>query len=213
MLNIFRIGGDFAHLVSILVLIHSITLSHSTVGVSFKTQALYAVVFVTRYLDLLYSYVSLYNTIMKVFFIGSSIYILHLMHNKFRSSDTTRVDTFKVEYLLGGAFVFALLTTRKYSITEILWCFSLWLESVAILPQLFMLQRTGEGKNFTSHYIFALGLYRTLYIPNWIYRYATEGRIDWVALLAGILQTIIYSDFFWVYYQKVVKGHNGVLPV
>jgi len=42
------------------------------------------VVFVTRYLDLLWTWVSLYNFTMKVFFIGSSCYILYLMRVKFR---------------------------------------------------------------------------------------------------------------------------------
>jgi len=42
------------------------------------------VVFVTRYLDLLWTWVSLYNFTMKVFFIGSSCYILYLMKVKFR---------------------------------------------------------------------------------------------------------------------------------
>jgi ER lumen protein retaining receptor len=54
------------------------------VGISFKTQALYATVFITRYLDLFTSWVSLYNFIMKIFFIGSSCYILFLMRTKFR---------------------------------------------------------------------------------------------------------------------------------
>jgi ER lumen protein retaining receptor len=54
-------------------------------GISFKTQALYVVVFVTRYLDLfLGSWVSFYNTVMKLFFIGSSVYILYLMRVKFK---------------------------------------------------------------------------------------------------------------------------------
>jgi hypothetical protein len=55
---------------------------------------------------------------------------------------------------------------------EIMWSFSIFLESVAILPQLFMLQRTGEAETITTHYLAALGAYRALYIPNWIYRYA-----------------------------------------
>jgi ER lumen protein retaining receptor len=41
-------------------------------------------VFLTRYIDLFYSYVSLYNTVMKIFFIASSCYILFLMKTKFR---------------------------------------------------------------------------------------------------------------------------------
>ena len=54
-------------------------------GISFKTQALYVAVFVTRYLDLfLGEWVSLFNTLMKLFFIGSSCYILYLMKYRFR---------------------------------------------------------------------------------------------------------------------------------
>jgi hypothetical protein len=52
-----------------------------------------------------------------------------------------------------------------------MWSFSIWLEAVAIFPQLFVLQRTGEAETITTHYLAALGIYRGLYIPNWIYRY------------------------------------------
>ena len=31
------------------------------------------------------------------------------------------------------------------------------MESVAILPQLFMMSKTGEAETITSHYLFALG--------------------------------------------------------
>jgi hypothetical protein len=61
-------------------------LSRALAGISFKTQALYVTVFVTRYMDLfLGSWVSFYNTIMKLFFIGSSVYILYLVRLKFKS--------------------------------------------------------------------------------------------------------------------------------
>jgi len=108
----------------------------------------------------------------------------------------------------------ALLMPYKYNLTEILWAFSIWLEAVAILPQLFMLQRTGEAETITTHYLFALGLYRAMYIPNWIYRYFAEGgHFDPIAVVAGIIQTILYSDFFWIYYTKVLQGKKFNLPV
>jgi ER lumen protein retaining receptor len=55
-----------------------------------------------------------------------------------------------------------------------------------------------------------------LYIPNWIYRYVTEGpsKLDTIAVVAGVLQTVLYSDFFWIYYTKVViRGEKFKLPV
>jgi hypothetical protein len=56
----------------------------TSAGLSFKTQALYATVFIARYLDLVFRWVSLYNFVMKIFFIASSVYILYLMKMRFR---------------------------------------------------------------------------------------------------------------------------------
>lgn len=69
-----------------------------------------------------------------------------------------------------------------------------------------MLQRTGEADTITTHYLFALGLYRALYIPNWVLRYFTEASFQRsfqpVTIIAGIIQTLLYSDFFYIYYNK-----------
>lgn len=69
--------------------LYEINAKRTLAGISFKTQALYVAVFVSRYLDLLYRYVSLYNSVMKLFFIASSCYILFLMKFKYRSATTT----------------------------------------------------------------------------------------------------------------------------
>jgi len=137
------------------------------------------------------------------------------MINTYKPTNDSNLDTFRVQYLLGGAAILAILFPYYYDPWEILWAFSIWLESVAILPQLFMLQRTGEAETITTHYLFALGLYRALYIPNWIYRYVTEAghKVDWIAAVAGVIQTILYSDFFWIYYTRVLKGKKFKLPV
>ena len=73
MYNLFRLGGDFLHMLSILILIYKIHAQKSCAGISLKTQILYAVVYVARYTDLLNSYISLYNSGMKLVFICSSV--------------------------------------------------------------------------------------------------------------------------------------------
>ena len=40
---------------------------------------------------------------------------------------------------------------------QILWTFSIYLEAVAILPQLFMISKTGEAETITTHYLFFSG--------------------------------------------------------
>ncbi|KAK0705396.1 ER lumen protein retaining receptor-domain-containing protein [Lasiosphaeris hirsuta] len=214
-LNIFRVLGDFSHLASILILLHKMTQLKSCSGISFKSQALYLLVYVTRYLDL-FSTHSLYNVVFKILFIGSQGYIIYLMATSYKPTHDPNLDTLRVQYLLGGAAVLAVLFPYQYTLWEMLWAFSIWLESVAILPQLFMLQRTGEAETITVHYLFALGLYRALYIPNWLWRYFAEPshKVDVIAVAAGLVQTVLYSDFFWIYYKLVLKeGKKFKLPV
>ncbi|KAJ3969008.1 ER lumen protein retaining receptor-domain-containing protein [Lentinula raphanica] len=211
-MNFFRLLGDLSHLASILILLHKIQTSRSCRGISFKTQALYVVVFVSRYLDLFFRFISVYNTTMKIFFIGSSCYILYLMKYRYRPTNDPSIDTFRLEYLIGPCVILSLIFHYNWQITEILWSFSIFLESVAILPQLFMLQRTGEAETITTHYLAALGVYRALYIPNWIYRYFSEGVVDPIAITAGIVQTGLYLDFFYIYFTKVLQGQKFELP-
>lgn len=135
------------------------------------------------------------------------------MTTSYKPTHDPNLDTFKVQYLLIGSAVPAILLPYSYTPYEILWAFSIWLESVAIMPQLLMLQRTGEAETITANYLFALGTYRALYIPNWIWRYAVDGHFDWISVVAGIVQTLLYSDFFWIYYTKVMKGKKFALPV
>jgi len=211
-MNIFRFLGDVSHLASICILLQKIQSSRSCRGISFKTQAIYVAVFITRYLDLLFRFVSLYNYVMKLVFIGSSVYILYLMKYRYRPTHDPAIDTFRVEYLAGPAFILSLIANYEFTVTEILWAFSVYLESVAILPQLFMLQRTGEAETITTHYLAALGAYRALYIPNWIYRYFADGKVDPISVTAGLLQTGLYLDFFYVYFTKVLQGKKFELP-
>jgi len=169
------------------------------------------VVFLTRYLDLFWSYISLYNTVMKIFFIASSLYTCYMMHFTLRATNQKEKDSFRVEFLILPCVILAFIATYDYTPVEILWSFSVWLESGAILPQLYMLQTTGEAETITAHYLFALGAYRALYLVNWIYRFYTEGYADWIVWVAGSIQTLLYADFFYLYITKVLRGES-LLP-
>ena len=65
-----------------------------------------------------------------------------------------------------------------------------------------MISKTGEAETITSHYLFALGSYRALYLANWILRYASEGFYDLIAVVSGCVQTALYCDFFYLYITK-----------
>lgn len=211
-MNFFRLVGDLSHLLALTLLLWKIWKTRSCAGISGKSQILFALVFTTRYLDLLTNFVSVYNTSMKVFFLAASFGTVYLMLLKFKATYNSNHDTFRIEFLLIPAALISLVINHSFDVMEILWTFSIYLESVAILPQLFMISKTGEAESITSHYLFALGAYRALYICNWAYRYYFEGFYDLIAIFAGCVQTILYCDFFYLYITKVLKGKKLALP-
>jgi ER lumen protein retaining receptor len=149
---------------------------------------------------------------MKVVFIASTYATIVLIFWKFRATYDSEDDSFRAEVLVIPAAGLAVLVNHEFSVFEILWTFSIYLESVAIMPQLFMITKTGEAETITSHYLFALGSYRALYIANWIWRYYSEGFYDIIAIVAGCVQTLLYCDFFYLYITKVLKGKKLQLP-
>lgn len=211
-MNVFRLAGDLSHLLAIIILLLKIWKTRSCAGISGKSQILFAIVYLSRYLDLFTTYISLYNTFMKFVFVVSSLGTLYLMYLKFRATYDHNHDSFRIEFLLIPCVLLALLINHDFTVLEVLWTFSIYLEAVAILPQLFLVSKTGEAESITSHYLFALGSYRALYILNWIYRYASESHYDLIAIVAGIVQTILYCDFFYLYITKVLKGKKLQLP-
>ncbi|KAK2152103.1 hypothetical protein LSH36_339g00007 [Paralvinella palmiformis] len=283
-MNIFRLSGDLCHLLAIIVLLLKIWKTRSCAGLSGKSQIMFAMVYTSRYLDLFTSFISLYNSSMKVIFIFASFATIYLIYMKFKATYDSNHDTFRIEFLLVPVAALAFLINhdftpledstirqklngqtdfyrddsqsdglKKLSLPEdfiptqvvshypkmykrqfflgvlqclsqlvahfvlrfalqILWTFSIYLEAVAILPQLFMISKTGEAETITSHYLFALGMYRALYIVNWVYRYYYEGFFDIIAVVAGCVQTVLYCDFFYLYITKVWKGKKLTLP-
>jgi len=211
-MNIFRLVGDLAHLGAIIILLIKIWKTRSCAGISGKSQILFALTYTARYLDLFTSYVSLYNTVMKVTFIASSLVTLYFIYVKFKATYDSNHDTLRIEFLLIPVTLLALILNHDFTPLEVLWTWSIYLEAVAILPQLFMINKTGEAETITSHYLFALGSYRSLYLLNWIYRYFMESYYDLIAIISGIVQTVLYCDFFYLYVTRVLKGKKLQLP-
>lgn len=204
------------HLLSIMLLVFKLHRTRSCSGVSCRMQELYAMVFIFRYMDLLWSYISLYNSAMKITYITATLYLVYLMRYSRPISQTydRSQDNFPYEvYILGPCFLLGIIFTDEYSLSDILWSTSIWLESVSILPQLVLLQHMREVENLTSDFVGTMGAYRALYIVNWVYRYFTEDYVNWVGWIGGLLQTGLYCDFFYYYAKSKWYGSKLVLPV
>ena len=206
-MNIFRLLGDSSHLVAIILLIVQILKRGTCTGVSGKSQVFYLIVFITRYSDLFIYYISVYVTTMKVIYILTTAFTIFLIYGKYRETYIRKFDMPYAELIfIPPAFVLAIFVNHEFSFIEVLWTFSVYFESVAIVPQLYMIRKLQNAEIFTVQYLVFLGLYRALYLVNWVWRYFMEGWFDIIAISAGIVQTVLYCDFFYVFCTRSSLG-------
>ena len=209
-MNVFRVSGDMSHVLAILFLLLQLVTQKNARGISVKTQELRLLVFLTRYLDLFTTFYSLYNSCMKLLYIASTaaIIIAIRFQEPIKSLYNHDQDSFPHwKCAVTPCVVIALIThllgsgIPKFDLLELLSTFSIYLESIAILPQLLVLRRYRLVENLTGKFVFFLGVYRSLYIVNWIYRAHTEKiyRHHWVVYTCGVVQTLLYFDFFYQY--------------
>jgi ER lumen protein retaining receptor len=133
----------------------------------------------------------------------------------YRQTYDVKGDSFPYwKYLLGPCFVLALIFNGEFTLLEVNWSFSQFLEAVAFVPQLDMMRKMKEVENLTSHYVFCLGAYRLLYIFEWTSKYLNDEPISMISVSAGIVQIILYADFFYYYIlAKLSNKSNVALPI
>lgn len=83
-MDVFQLIGDFLHLIAVLMLLLKILANKNVIGISYKTQEMYLVVFITRYSDMLleHHWGSLYFNSMRFIFIGITAYTIYVMRFK-----------------------------------------------------------------------------------------------------------------------------------
>ena len=89
---------------------------------------------------------------MKIIYISLSVGTCYLIFVKFKATYDGNHDSMRAEFLVVPALGLACLINTSFDVMEVLWTFSIYLESVAILPQLFMISKV----NYILYYYWAL---------------------------------------------------------
>lgn len=195
--NIFRYVGDYLHLFGIIVLLSTIAKNKSVAGISRSTQVLYFLVFTTRYLDLFDHSQSNYLVFFKLTYIATSVIVLVLFF-QFDSTYERRNDTVNITVIILPCITAAILLTNEYSMLEVLWTFSEFIEGFAMVPQYVFCyrERSGQRDWGAGLYVICLGGYRVFYAMNWIYKKIQMPHYsDVQSWIGGIIEIIFFIDF------------------
>jgi ER lumen protein retaining receptor len=194
--NVFRYVGDYMHLFGIIILLTTIAKNKSVAGISRSTQVLYFLVFVTRYLDLFDHSQTTYLVVFKVTYIFSACIILacfYVMNQTYQRVN----DTVNIGMIIIPCLTASLLLTNEYSLLEVLWTFSEFVEGFAMVPQYIFCYREKGARDWGAGlYVISLGSYRVFYALNWIYKKIQMPHYsDIQSWLGGIVEIVFFVDF------------------
>ena len=221
------------------MLLAHMLLDRTCAGVSAKTLGLYACVFIARwysvfwypgYLPLDHSgdYVPFFEMasfIMATGMVGSMLTVFRGTYAKEEDSFGKKVIALVPHeagplYIVVPCLVFALILhpslNNDFS-TDVAWTFSMYLETLAIIPQLVMFRSTKKPvERWTGHFVFVLGASRLLSLLFWMSSFHELGdrkKTPWVGYFVVFMEFLalaILADYsyFWVNSQRSGQALN-----
>merc|ERR1719230_1817832 len=227
-------SGDFSFLLtlsslvsmfSFLMVAMAIESGKTVKGVSLKMMECYIAVFFCRLIavipfegylpfdksgDWLYQVCEAFGLCLS----GSIVYCCRV---QFVNTYAQETDTLNHLYLIGPTAAVSLVLhphLNNFLPSDIAWAFALYLESVTVLPQLFMFMKEGKAQPHTSHFLGAQALSRLMSFIFWASsfselsnpnHYIKQFVGNWVVCIQ-LIQLIIMGDFIYHYIRCLQKG-------
>eukprot|EP01034_Spumella_vulgaris_P028844 gene28844-35782_t len=113
---------------------------------------------------------------------------------------------------------------NKEFLTDTCWAASMYVEAMAMLPQIVMFSKQAQAKEgsvdtLIGHTIFALGFSRIFELVFWLCSFKelaghTGGSTlpGYIVLMSQFVHIIIMADFFYFYFKSLSKGTPMQIP-
>lgn len=241
--------GDFSFLMTLgsllraagfMLLLLKVVGTKSAAGVSLKTLEMYALVFVFRLVSVMFydGYLPydksgdwLYQ-LLEIVSLMLTCGLIYLLMTTYSHTYQAKADKFGgphipmqygIVYLVVPALVLAMILHPKLNqnwFTDVSWTFALYLEAVAVGPQLYMFHRKGgEVESFTSHFLVCLGLARLMHLVFWLSTHHELGNqqlggnlVGYMVVFSQLVHLLLMVDFFYYYVNSVRTGGPVILP-
>jgi len=209
------------------MLLHKVNSQKSVAGISKRTVETYAFVLVVKLCSTLFKHGYLPvdrsgDFIYQMLDIASLATILRLctlMRTTYRASYQEEYDTMDVSRLFPICVLMAILIHGDLNnsfIFDTIWTLHMNLDTVAMVPQLWMLMKMGEVESMTSHFVAALVFSRACTFSFWFYAYVElygEASVSgYQLIIAQSVKLLIAADFMFYYGKAWYTNKKMVLP-
>lgn len=232
--------GSFVRAFAFAILIFKALSQKSVAGLSLKTVEIYGFVFVFRLFSILrYQGYLPYDSsgdwlysLLEIMAFLMVLGVIYLIMFQYKSTYEVKYDAFGnlhvpeelgIVYLVVPCILFGMLFHPNLNMNwfaDVSWAISLYLEAVAILPQLYMFQKRGGGTVETciSQFVYALAFGSFLHLWFWLFSYQELGEkeagshVGYLVIIAQIGHMIIMADFLYFYFKSMKDGGPMTLP-
>lgn len=201
------------------------------VGISSRTLQMFVCTYVCRLFSTLQ-----YNGYLPVDRTGDWVYqlcevvallvavsLLASIHSVHQDSYEAHHDTCAIHWLVAFAIVLAVLihpSLNNRRLPDMAWTAALYLESVAMVPQLYLMSKKGGVvESFAGHFVACCFFSRLLMIAFWIHSYpelrpkgANFNLPGYGVLGAQLFQVVLFCDFMYYYVKSLRDSSSLVLP-
>ncbi len=227
--SFFLVLSSLVQTCAFLIILVKVTNYQSCSGLSANTLICYAILLFARLTSTLFlpGYLPSDSSVSWLYQLSDTLSLLicclliYLIYFKYKETSDILLDN-KIPFYFLVIPCYALSIWFRSSLNnntfcDINWAFSMYLEAIAIFPQILLFSiKKGQIESFTSHYVALCGLSRLFSLIFWWDTYEELisddlyfGKyVGYFIIGSQILQLIIMADYYYLYFKSILKGQE-----
>lgn len=208
--------GYYVHFCASCLLMYKIATHKSIYGLSVDTQIGYLMAVVcrciwvmeTRLVETVFAYLELLVST------GVAFVLCYFCWKYHHTTTKHSVSYLRIYVTAPLAMVLAFLfhPGQDWVSMQILVAFSMYMEAIAMLPQLWLMRKMHEVEPLTSHYVGLLVIARMIRMVFWVKLFIL-GEHFVELLIADMCHALFSADYLWLWLRKLRTGGRLVLSV
>jgi len=216
----------------LLLLVYKVQRTKTVAGLSARSLEIYALFFCFRLGSTLFKngYIPIDRSgdwiyqsadIVSLLLVLQLLYCIYVTH---KTSYQSMVDTIEIWRAIPGCILLAIFVHGDLNdnpFFDTVWTVSLNLDTIALIPQLWMVYKIGSDMDaLTPHYVAAIVVSRGLAFWFWFHGFPEiaplKGGLNtagWLIISAHSFQLLISADFMLQYIRQAVKAGREVIQV
>lgn len=228
--------SSLVQMLSFIIILLKVIGYESCSGLSYHTALCYVIILASRLTSTLFYHGYLpsdeagdwFYQLTEIITLLCSLGLLFLMKGKYHDTYDYQHDSLDYKYFvlpsLGLAFLVHTSLNRNL-LTDVMWTFSMYLETAAIVPQLVLFHsKKGQIEKYTSHFVALQGLSRLFSLLFWYDTYAELNETQtnsysllqeycgYMVIASQVIQLILMCDYYYFYFKSLWKG-DGYMTI